>query len=61
MTLIRNLAVLLGLAAFAVCEEPGKEEDPMSPAAAAARKDAVIPPIDKEAPAKFETATFALG
>lgn len=61
MNHIRYIALLLGLAALAVCEEPGKEEDPMSPAAAAEKKDALVPPIDRDAPAKFETATFALG
>ena len=28
---------------------------------AAVRRDAVIPPIDREQPARFETATLALG
>lgn len=60
------LAVLFaGLAALPVRSEPTtepaptEEKNPMTPTATARR--AGIPPIDAAAPAKTETATFALG
>ncbi len=43
--------------------DPGsvKEEKPMPPSAATQAPRRAIPPIDAAAPAKVETATFALG
>jgi hypothetical protein len=46
------LALLLPLGA---CSGPREEESPMAMSTAGA------PPIDREAPAQLETATFALG
>ncbi len=60
-------AVLFFLAvgsAMILCAcQPGREaarKETMK-SEAAVRRDVVIPPIDREQPARFETATFALG
>jgi hypothetical protein len=58
-------AISAALAAFGVCalaDDPpaGNQEDPMAPTATADVKK-TLPPIDRDVPAKLETATFALG
>lgn len=63
---MRPIAAILLAVALAACSDPTapaahpmKEGDPMTPTATSARPG--IPPIDREVPAKLETATFALG
>jgi hypothetical protein len=56
---MRTTGAFVLAAVFAGCGAPAPEETPMT--MAAARPGAGAPPIDHEAPATLETATFALG
>ncbi len=54
MTQLMSLTLAATMLLFAASEEDSLMK-PTTP------QKATVPPIDKDAPAKFETATFALG
>jgi hypothetical protein len=54
--MLRLVAVAVGLAVAAGCGRP--EENAVTPAQMAST---LIPPVDRETPARLETATFAVG